>query len=369
MWSFDVVVVGGGPGGASAAYFLKKGGAKVLVIEKKSLPRYKVCAAGVATSALEIFPFSFDKIIDSYIEKATFCYREKRITHSLPKNSLIMTMRDKLDYFLLQNADVEVWENTTVSKVLVFKNYSIIKTHKGKSVKTKYVIGADGVGSVVGKSCGLLKKQQLGLALEVELSVDEKILKEYASRLLVSFGVLKEGYFWIFPKKYHLSVGIGTIRNKERLLKPFKKVINTFLPIKNNMKIFAHPLPIHYGNYNIMKHNVFLVGDAATLVDPLTGEGIRHAILSGKIAAECIIDSTEESYPKRIKKEIGKDLIWSKRLSNFFYNHQKFCFDYFVSNKFIFKDIIKTMNNQSSYKKTLFNVPFYLVLQKFFNRT
>jgi len=76
MWSFDVVVVGGGPGGASAAYFLKKGGAKVLVIEKKSLPRYKVCAAGVATSALEIFPFSFDKIIDSYIEKATFCYRE-----------------------------------------------------------------------------------------------------------------------------------------------------------------------------------------------------------------------------------------------------------------------------------------------------
>ncbi len=367
--SYDVVIVGGGPAGASAAYFLKKGGAKVLVVEKKTLPRYKACAAGVPVAALKYFPFSFDRVIDRHIYNATFCYKNNAITQPIPKNCLTMTMRDKFDNFLLQSANVDIWDNKKISKVLVYKNYRVVKTQDGKSIKTRYVIGADGAGSIVGRSIGIKNNKKMGLALEVELPVPENILDKFSSSILVSFGVLTNGYFWIFPKKNHLSVGIGAIKNHKSLLRTLKTTMKFLsLPV-DNIKTFAHPLPVHSGDYNIASHGVFLVGDAAFLVDPLTGEGIRHAILSGKIAAESILNSTEGKYPLKIKKQIGMDLLWAKRLADFFYKHQKFSFNFFVKNKFIFKDLMKIISNQNSYKKALFSVPFYFFLQNFFDKT
>ncbi len=82
--------------------FLNKGGAKVLVIEKKALPRYKVCAGGVPVAALEYFPFSFDPVNEDHIDRATFCYKEDSITQDVPPKCLSTVMRDEFDYHILK---------------------------------------------------------------------------------------------------------------------------------------------------------------------------------------------------------------------------------------------------------------------------
>lgn len=171
----------------------------------------------------------------------------------------------------------------------------------------------------------------MGLALEAEVKVRDDILDRYRSRILVSFGLLERGYFWIFPKRSHLSVGIGNMTNGVRMRDVLVNVLKERDLPTQGVKVYAHPLPIYTGRYaTLHKNRAFLVGDAANLVDPLTGEGIRHAILSGKIAAECILKSKEYLYSREIYRKIGKDLIWAKRLSDFFYTHQYFCYKYLV---------------------------------------
>ncbi len=359
---YDVVVVGGGPAGAATAYFLTKHGAKVLVIEKKKLPRYKICAGGVPVSALEYFPFSFESVIEQYIHRASFFYKDKKVNIDIPKRCLVMVMRDRFDYFLIQKSGAEVLDNECVEKIRQYKTHCTISLKRGGEIKTKYVIGADGAGSVVAKSVGLFQKCDLGLALEAEIEVDEAVLNRYQSMFQVGFGVLSYGYFWIFPKKRHLSVGIGCIKKKERMLQKLNKLVSQLGLTKNPCRVFAHPIPFHQGNYNINKNNVFLVGDAAHLVDPFTGEGIRHAILSGFIAAQCILKRDEHKYSEQIKAKIGKDLLWAKRLANFFYKHQGFCFRYFVSNPSVVNAFMKIISNRITYKRCMFRAPYYFLI-------
>lgn len=362
---FDVIIVGAGAGGASSAYFLSKGGAKVAVIEKKTLPRYKVCAGGVPGVAMQYFPFSFDKVIQNHINLACFCFNKETVDHTVAPRCLNMVLRDEFDYHIIKNSSVEVIDKTFVEQISIYRSYVIVKVKGGNSLRCKYVIGADGAASVVKKSLESFKNKNMGVALEAEIFAKDKILEKYRSKFLVCFGVVKKGYFWVFPKRSHLSVGIGNIQKGIKIRKVFINLLKKMDLFNDKTNISAHPLPIYTRHSKFHSKRVFLVGDAANLVDPLTGEGIRHAILSGKIAADCILNSKEHLYSKIIIKKIGKNLLSAKRLSHFFYNHQQFCYNHFVKNKFVFNDLMKIINNKFTYKKMLLKVPFYILLNAY----
>ncbi len=357
----DVIVVGAGPAGASAAYFLGRKGLKVLVLERASLPRYKVCAGGVPYSILQLFPFSFDPVIEQNINKATFNFKNKQITKSVPHNFLVMVMRDKFDLYILQQAQAEVLEKTKVQSISQYSHRVLLKSTSGKTYKARYVLAADGAVSRLAQQMGFQREKPPGVALEVEAKVNQKLLDFFQKRFFVRFGVVEKGYYWIFPKSNHLSIGVGNFYNQGRYLASVlaREMASYGIQI-DQYPLYAYPLPSYKYRKNLQSNRALLIGDAAGLVDPLTGEGIRHAVESGKIAAEMIANDDVSNYSLEIEKRIGNDLLWANRFAEFFYARQNCSFEWLIRNKFVFQDMVKILSNQLSYRRSFTKLPFYL---------
>jgi geranylgeranyl reductase family protein len=357
----DVIVVGAGPGGTSAAYCLTQRGYSVLILEKKALPRYKTCAGGVPISALELFPFQFNGIIEQHIHWSTFVYNHQWVTQQLPPKSMVMVMRDSFDTFLAQRSGAEVIEKCQVRNVIQDQRSVRVITENGHTFRSKYVIGADGVNSRVARSLGNNNRMS-GIALEAEAAVSDDLLHHFHGHFLVGLGVLPNGYYWIFPKSQHVSVGIGSMqRGIKSLASLLKESIREHHISLRDTEIRAHPLPIYSPQRIIHKKRVILTGDAAGLVDPLTGEGIRHALKSGILAAEAIASGQLDQYSVQIKKDMGNNFLWSKRLSMLFYSSQYLSFHLLIRNKYIFQDMMKILNHQNTYRRSVFRLPLYLL--------
>src|SRR5512141_900096 len=105
---YDVIIIGSGPAGSTAAYFLSTQGKKVLLLEKQLLPRYKTCGGGLSLQMLNIFPFSFDPVIENQVQKTTYALAGDSVTFDLPPQSIGMVMRDRFDSFILSHAQADV---------------------------------------------------------------------------------------------------------------------------------------------------------------------------------------------------------------------------------------------------------------------
>jgi flavin-dependent dehydrogenase len=135
-----------------------------------------------------------------------------------------------------------------------------------------------------------------------------------------------EGYAWAFPRPDHLSVGIcGKVGEdrmaglKERLLAFMQK----FGYSPDQGEVFSHLLPalstVGWGRLKLAGQGWALAGDAAGLVDPVTGEGIYYALRSGEILAEALLEGLPEAYPERVWEEFGRALAQGARLAKLFY--------------------------------------------------
>jgi geranylgeranyl reductase family protein len=359
----DAIIVGGGPGGASAAYFLQGAGCRTLVLERDRLPRYKTCAGGVPGTALQLFPFSFHPVIEQSVQRATFLCGERGVTQPVPEESLFMVQRDEFDAFLLRKSGAEVLEGEKVESVEQEPDRVRVATRSGKRFSARYLLGADGPGSIVARCCGLDRSDRMGVALEVEATPGSEVVEAYRGRFLVGLGALDNGYYWIFPKSGHLSVGIGSMYRKggRQLLPELKHAMSGLGIDVARHSIKGHPLPVYRGEARRQAGRVLLVGDAAGLVDPLTGEGIRHAMVSGKLAAEAVAGGQVDAYSGWVRRRIGKDLWWASIFAGRFYTRQQACFEWLIRNPRVFSDMMRIVNSSLGYRTSLFKIPVYLL--------
>lgn len=332
---FDVIIVGAGPAGGMCAYELSKNNTSVLIIEKERLPRYKTCAGGLTKKAYEILPKDFLSLVenDTYRVNLTLNHRwgfSKVTSFPIVK----MVMRDKLDYFLVKKAEdygARILDKTVIRSVAELSDCIYVSTEV-KNFKSKLIVGADGISGCVARSLGLRKRPICGIALEGEVTPRHNLsqLNGFNGSIDLDFNIIPKGYGWIFPKKEHLSVGVFTTLPQMR---DIKRYFTSYLGQKGlangyqTESLKGHQIPIGGKEQEILNSTRgLLIGDAAGLADPITGEGIYFALRSGQIAAEVIRNFINnpnlalDEYTKKVHSEIIEDFRYAGYLSTLLYS-------------------------------------------------
>jgi flavin-dependent dehydrogenase len=263
-----------------------------------------------------------------------------------------MVMRDSFDLHILDHADAKVKQETSVTGLDQDESGVMVTTASGETLRARYLIGADGANSRVARLVGLRRKGARGSAIEAEVRVGDGVAEEYADTALFLFGAPPQGYLWAFPKAEHLSVGIAAFRRSASNVKKILRREMSKLGIQvDDAEMRGHPLPVHLEREPLRQGRVLLVGDAAGLMDPLSGEGIRHAIDSGRLAAESILKDTPQDYSQRVHQEIGKDLLWGRRWAQVFYRYPRASFELAVRNPLFVRDFLRLFTGEVSYRR------------------
>ncbi len=366
--AYDVIVVGAGPAGATAAFFLCEAGRRVLVLEKEALPRYKTCGGGLSAMVLDQFPFSFEPVIESRVKEISYVFRDQGVTLPLPDGSMCTVMRDRFDAYILQHTKAEVHERSTVQRIEEKGDGIIVECTDGRRFECSYLIGADGASSVVARCLGLRRDKAFAAAIELEVPVSPTVFAQFMDKTVLIFGEVHIGYLWIFPKSDHLSVGIGALHPKPgELQSALKRVMAHFGISLDGIPIHGHPLPIYLRQEQIATARVLLVGDAAGLVDPCTGEGIRFAIKSGRLAADAILSGHPESYASLVDRQIGRKHRFAASLMNLFYGIPKVFFQLGAYNPFVTRALMDMLDDRIGYGSVLLRMigtlPLFLLTE------
>ncbi len=332
---YDAVVAGAGPAGSMLGYWLAEKGVRVAIVEKKRLPRYKACGGGVTRRAMDLLPFSLDHVIEDRVFKARLSYENRPLfVETFDRPVIAMTMREKLDHFLVQkavSAGAQLCDGTAVLSVSGQCGDLTVRT-SGGNLRTSVVAACDGAFSRTARSLGLRVRGSFMTAVEGELHYAKPWNHNlYCGTAHFDFGVVPRGYGWVFPKKDHLSVGIVTLDGR---FSGWKTWFHNYLKLKNATG-FSHIRPLRGRRipYSPRPGNVvandkgLATGDAAGLSDPITGEGIYYAFKSARLAAQTIAEALHEGfhamerYEARLKESIGRDLFWAGCMSRVLFSH------------------------------------------------
>ena len=297
-----MLVVGAGPAGSATAIHLARGGARVLLADRARFPRDKPCGGGLTGRALKQAPCDVTPVVEHVVdtfELRLHLGRSFRRTSSKPL--ILMTQRRRLDAYLAEqaaHAGAEFRDGARVEEI-AFAEDGVTATVGGERVEAGFVVGADGANGVVARTAGLDAGIVRGVALEGNAPWELLDRQRYDGTAVVELGAPPGGYGWLFPKGDHANLGVGGWSEEgPNLREHLARVARAHGVDPDGLTdVRGHRLPMRrVGAATPASGRIVLVGDAAGLVDPLSGDGIYEAFASARLAATAIIDGELDRY-------------------------------------------------------------------------
>jgi flavin-dependent dehydrogenase len=222
-----------------------------------------------------------------------------------------MTQRRRLDHYLAEQAAAAGAEFRDGVKVLVGsdRDRGFTLQIDGREIRPRIVVGADGVNGTTARALGLGGPITHGVAFEGNAPFDE----QYRNLAVIELGTIPGGYGWVFPKGDHVNVGVGGWESEgPRLREHLAELCRRHGVDADALEsVRGHRLPLRRGGFVPARGRTLLVGDAAGLVDPLTGDGMYEAFVSARLAADAVLDvlagraDTVEPYTARLTEALG----------------------------------------------------------------
>jgi geranylgeranyl reductase family protein len=333
---YDCIVVGLGPAGSTALKDISTAGVRALGVDKAAFPRDKCCGGALSAAAeRQLQVPEWKQAVEAEMHTVRVALRlGQEMTHSTPEPICRFVMRDQFDHVLVEAAiasGAEVLCGEPIVSLEIAPPGVIVQTPTQK-LTARCLVGCDGAHSVVARSLGLSPAAS-GAAIEQEMVVPNKVVRQWEGTVYVSYGDPAWGYGWVFPKKHGLSVGVGSFSPRkaqlplhlERLLAHCKL---SGYPSRRS----GHPIPLGGMRRQLHKGPVCLAGDAASLCDPLSGEGISHALLSGHIAARHVLQyltgETRDfaAYQAEIEQRITQEMALARWIAGKLYRAPRLFF-------------------------------------------
>lgn len=348
---YDIAIIGAGPAGCTCALALQNSGLRVVLIEKETFPRDKICGdaiPGPAFKAMHKINPKWGQAMQAFKEKADvrtskmFAPSGKAVTLDWVTYSY-NSKRLNFDCFLAQlvrnETNTTIVEQKRLQKITIEEEGVYCQFADNSSLKAALIIGCDGANSIVTRqlasfdlrdnhSCAAVRAYFTGVE-GLKMGVNE----------FHFFKELLPGYFWIFPlENGWANAGFGILQG-DKTKKPLNlrdtlNLITQKLPniaprfqnaqLMDNIKGFA--LPLGTQKRSISGNRFMLCGDAAALIDPLQGHGIDKAMWSGLYAAQQAIQCFKSdnftidfmrNYDKTVYKKVGMELMRSTFLMKF----------------------------------------------------
>jgi geranylgeranyl reductase family protein len=309
MGRYDVLVVGAGPAGSTTAHLLAREGVSVLCVDRASFPRDKPCGGGLTGRAVRLLPCAVDPVVEERADRldVRLAYGA-RFERRARAPIALMTQRRRLDSFLADQAaaaGAEVRDGVKVSDVR--ENAAVIDDHE---VEARAIVVADGANGGTARSLGLGGDIVHGVALEGNAPYPSR---RYSNRMVIEVGTIPGGYGWIFPKGDHVNVGVGGWQSEgPQLRRHLARLCEAHgIDADALSGLQGHRLPLRRPETRIAAGSVALVGDAAGLVDPFSGDGMYEALVSARLAAAAVLDLLAgrlrglEAYSTAVSRTLG----------------------------------------------------------------
>lgn len=284
---YDVVIVGAGPAGSSCAAFCAGAGLRTLVLERARFPRDKVCGDCLNPSCFPVLERlgvreELDGLVHSNLASVDFIpLQGAPISLSIRGAGEISVKRSLLDDLLLRNAVAKgaaVIQETTVTGM---ETGWTLRT-EGGSYRARFLVGADGRNSQVARAAGLRGNARKvdRVAIQTHVALPSRLRERVVLHL---FPEGYAGYADVGGDELNLCL-VGPSKHLDRLKEEAAKLFS----IQDRTR-WNSVTPITRPDACVAGPGVFLVGDAARVVEPFTGEGIYYALRSGELAADSIV--------------------------------------------------------------------------------
>jgi flavin-dependent dehydrogenase len=316
-----VGIVGAGPAGAHLARRLAEAGHAAILFDA-SHPREKPCGGGLTARALALLPPepADDPLPARRVQACTMETAEGHRVDLRLEQPVAIAARRELDAWLLRRA-VEAGAVHVAERVTSAAEHSVRTTER--EARFDVIVGADGAQSVV-------RRQFLGALPKERLSIAAGWFAPGEAPMTIRFLPGLAGYAWLFPRRDHVGVGICAplgARPTRELIAQLEATVGRHYPALADLDggRYAHTIPsptVHPRSILELAGPAWaLVGDAAALADPITGEGIFPALRSADVLADTLIETgSTAAYPARLLEDLGSDLIRAAELRDRFYS-------------------------------------------------